>query len=71
MPARVNFTRSSSAATREKVRQNPDVQKVLLTTGDLVLKPDHHQETNAPAAWHYFEILTEIRTELQKGGTLH
>jgi hypothetical protein len=32
----------------------------------LVLKPDHHQEPNAPAAWHYFDILTEIRTKLQK-----
>ncbi|MEY4918097.1 MAG: hypothetical protein RL616_2010, partial [Verrucomicrobiota bacterium] len=56
------------AATREKVRQNPDVQKVLLATGDLILKPDHHQEADAPAAWHYFDILTEIRTELQHGG---
>jgi predicted NAD-dependent protein-ADP-ribosyltransferase YbiA (DUF1768 family) len=54
------------AATREKVKQNPEVQKVLLATGDLVLKPDHHQEPNAPAAWRYFEILTMIRTELQK-----
>ncbi len=26
-------------ATREKVRENPEVQKVLLATGDLVLKP--------------------------------
>jgi predicted NAD-dependent protein-ADP-ribosyltransferase YbiA (DUF1768 family) len=52
------------AATREKVRQNPDGQKVLLATGDLILKPDHHQETNAPAAWRYYEILTQIRTEL-------
>ena len=58
------------AATREKVRQNPEVQKVLLATGDLVLKPDHHQETNAPAAWHYFKILRQIRTELQKNGKL-
>jgi hypothetical protein len=58
------------AATREKVRQNPDVQKVLLATGDLILKPDHHQEADAPAAWHYFDILTEIRTELQHGGKL-
>jgi hypothetical protein len=58
------------AATREKVRQNPDVQKVLLATGDLILKPDHHQESNAPAAWHYFDILTEIRTELQHGAKL-
>ncbi len=56
-------------ATREKVRQNPEVQKVLLATGDLVLKPDHHQEPDAPAAWHYFEILTAIRTELQQAGT--
>ena len=36
-------------ATREKVRQNPDVRKVLLSTGNLVLKPDHHQEPDAPA----------------------
>jgi hypothetical protein len=54
-------------ATREKVKQNPEVRKVLLSTGDLILKPDHHQEPNAPAAWRYYEILTQIRTELQKG----
>jgi predicted NAD-dependent protein-ADP-ribosyltransferase YbiA (DUF1768 family) len=52
-------------ATREKVRQNANVQKVLLATGDLVLKPDHHQEPNAPAAWQYYEILTKIRDELK------
>jgi len=52
-------------ATHEKVRQNPEVKRVLLSTGDLVLKPDHHQEPNAPAAWRYYEILTQIRTELQ------
>jgi len=55
------------AATREKVRQNPEVKKVLLATGDLILKPDHRQETNAPATWRYYEILTQIRTELQRG----
>ena len=54
------------AATWEKVRQNPDVKKVLLATGDLILRPDHHQEPNAPAAWRYFDILTQIRTELHK-----
>ena len=54
------------AATQEKVRQNPEVKKVLLATGDLILKPDHHQEPNAPAAWRYYEILTQIRTELRK-----
>jgi len=53
-------------ATREKIRQNPEVQKVLLATGNLVLKPDHHQEPDAPAAWHYFDILMMIRGELQK-----
>ena len=54
------------AATWEKVKQNPEVKQVLLSTGDLILKPDHHQEANAPAAWAYYEILTQIRTELQK-----
>jgi hypothetical protein len=54
------------AATWEKVRQNPGVKRVLLATRDLILRPDHHQEPNAPAAWRYFEILTQIRTELQK-----
>jgi predicted NAD-dependent protein-ADP-ribosyltransferase YbiA (DUF1768 family) len=53
-------------ATWEKVRQNAEVKKILLATGDLVLKPDHHQEPDAPAAWRYYEILTTIRTELQK-----
>jgi hypothetical protein len=54
-------------ATREKVRQNPEVRKVLLSTGNLILKPDHHQEADAPAAWRYYEILTQIRTDLQRG----
>lgn len=52
-------------ATREKVRQNPEVRRVLLATGALILKPDHHQEPNAPAAWRYHEILTMIRRELE------
>ncbi|HYA78955.1 MAG TPA: hypothetical protein VED19_00425, partial [Candidatus Nitrosopolaris sp.] len=54
------------AATRAKVRQNPEVKKVLLATGDLILKPDHYQETNAPAAWHYYDILMQIRAGLQR-----
>lgn len=53
-------------ATRAKVLQNPEVKKVLLTTGDLNLRPDHRQEPNAPAAWRYFEILMNIRKELQR-----
>jgi predicted NAD-dependent protein-ADP-ribosyltransferase YbiA (DUF1768 family) len=53
-------------ATRAKVRQNPEVRKVLLTTGDLVLKPDHHSELNAPPEWRYYEILTRIRTDISR-----
>jgi len=53
-------------ATREKVRQNPEVKRVLLATGDLILKPDHHQEPDAPAAWRYYQILSDIRAQLQK-----
>jgi hypothetical protein len=53
------------AATWAKVNQNADVRRVLLATGDLILKPDHHSEPNAPAAWRYYEILTTIRSALQ------
>lgn len=51
-------------ATRAKVDQNPEVKRILLATGDLSLKPDHHGEPNAPPEWKYYEILTQIRTEL-------
>jgi predicted NAD-dependent protein-ADP-ribosyltransferase YbiA (DUF1768 family) len=53
-------------ATQAKVQQNPEVRKVLLATGDLILKPDHHQEANPPPAWRYYQILTRIRDELKK-----
>jgi len=56
-------------ATREKVRQNPKIERVLLATGDLALKPDHHQSPDSPAAWRYYEILTEIRDELKQKKT--
>jgi hypothetical protein len=48
-------------ATRAKVDQNPEVKRVLLATGNLKLRPDHHQEPNPPAAWRYYDILMEIR----------
>jgi predicted NAD-dependent protein-ADP-ribosyltransferase YbiA (DUF1768 family) len=51
-------------ATREKVRQNQNVRKILLATGDLILKPDHVEEPDAPPEWHYYTILTEIRSAL-------
>ena len=54
-------------ATHAKVQQNRDVRDVLLSTGDLILRPDHYQEKDAPAAWRYYEILMTIRTELRSG----
>jgi len=53
-------------ATREKVRQNPEVKRILLATGNLVLRPDHHEEQGAVAAWRYYDILMQMRTELQR-----
>ena len=53
-------------ATREKVRQDPRVRDVLLSTGDLVLRPDHRQAPDAPPAWRYFDILMAIRDELNE-----
>ena len=53
------------AAMREKVRQNPQVRQTLLATIDLVLRPDHHEEAGARAAWRYCDILMQIRAELK------
>jgi predicted NAD-dependent protein-ADP-ribosyltransferase YbiA (DUF1768 family) len=55
------------AAMRAKLEQNPDVKRVLLATGKLKLKPDHHQEPNAPREWRYNEIWMEIRNKLRSG----
>lgn len=52
-------------ATQEKVRQNENVRAVLLATKGLKLRPDHHQEPDAPPEWRYFEILTKIRDEMR------
>lgn len=53
-------------ATREKVRQNDTVRTLLLATGDLVLRPDHVEEPDAPPEWHYYTLLMELRDELRK-----
>lgn len=55
------------AATWEKVRQNASVRDVLLATGDLILRPDHRQDTDASPAWRYYDILMDIRADLQRG----
>jgi predicted NAD-dependent protein-ADP-ribosyltransferase YbiA (DUF1768 family) len=56
------------AATREKARQNPEVRKVLLATGDLVLRPDHHEEAGACPEWRYCEIWMRVRDDLRRAG---
>jgi hypothetical protein len=41
------------------------VRKILLSTGNLILLPDHVQEKDPPAEWLYNKIWMEIRSELQ------
>ncbi len=55
-------------ATWAKLNQNAQVKKVLLSTGDLVLKPDHHGEPNAPPEWRYYEIWMKIRKQIVGAG---
>ena len=53
------------AAMRAKLEQNPKVKEILLSTGNLVLRPDHYQEENPPAEWRYFQIWMDLRSELK------
>ena len=53
------------AAMRAKLNQNPEVKRILLATGDLILKPDHHGEENPPPEWKYYEIWMQLRKEMQ------
>lgn len=54
------------AATRAKIDQNPEVKKILLSTGNLKLRPDHHEDSDATIAYRYYDIYVKLRTELQK-----
>lgn len=51
----------------EKLRQNPEVLKVLLATKDLKLIADHHNSEKAPKEWHYNVLWMEIRSLIQSG----
>ncbi len=53
-------------AMRAKLAQNRRVRQVLLSTGNLILLPDHVVEANAPPEWAYFRIWMDIRGELQR-----
>jgi tetratricopeptide (TPR) repeat protein len=49
-----------------KLTQNANVRAILLSTGDLILQPDHIQEPDAPPEWRYFQLWMEIRSGLRK-----
>jgi predicted NAD-dependent protein-ADP-ribosyltransferase YbiA (DUF1768 family) len=53
-------------AMRAKLDQNPEVRKILLSTGNLILLADHVQEKNPPAEWLYNRIWMELRSELPR-----
>jgi predicted NAD-dependent protein-ADP-ribosyltransferase YbiA (DUF1768 family) len=53
------------AAMRAKLEQNSKVRKILLSTGNLILLPDHIQEKNPPAEWLYFQVWMDLRSELK------
>ena len=52
-------------AMLEKVKQNAEVKRILLLTGDLILRPDHHSEGCQAPEWKYYDLWMEIRAELQ------
>jgi predicted NAD-dependent protein-ADP-ribosyltransferase YbiA (DUF1768 family) len=55
-------------AMRAKLEQNVPVQQILLSTGDLILLPDHVEEPDPPAEWLYFRIWMDFRSNLQRKG---
>ena len=57
------------AAMKAKLEQNPQVRQILLSTGDLILLPDHVEEPDPPADWLYFKIWMDFRTDLQRALT--
>jgi predicted NAD-dependent protein-ADP-ribosyltransferase YbiA (DUF1768 family) len=57
-------------AMKAKLEQNFSVQQTLLSTGDLILLPDHIEESDPPAEWLYFRIWMNFRAILQRKGKL-
>lgn len=51
-------------AMMEKLKQNPEVKRILKATGTLILRPDHHSEGCQAPEWKYYELWMEIRSEL-------
>lgn len=53
------------SAIREKLKQNPEVMRILKLTGNLILKPDHHSEGCEAPEWKYYELWMILRDELK------
>lgn len=53
-------------AMTAKLQQNETVRRVLLSTGDLILRADHHEPPDAPPSWKYCTIWMELRAKLQQ-----
>lgn len=54
----------------KKLRYNPEVRRVLLSTGNLKLMPDHHEEECKAPEWKYYEIWMDIRQDEMRGRIL-
>jgi hypothetical protein len=48
----------------EKLQQNPQVKQILMKTGDLILRPDHHAEGCQAPEWKYYQLWKDIRETL-------
>lgn len=48
-------------AMKAKLEQNPEVERILKLTGDLILKPDHHADGCQALEWKYYELWMDLR----------
>ena len=51
----------------EKIRQNPDVRDILMSTKNLKLRPDHGVSAQSPREWHFYLLWMDIRKLIQEG----
>ncbi len=50
----------------KKLRYNYEVRRVLMATGYLKLKPDHHEEGCKAPEWKYYQLWMDIRQDIQR-----
>lgn len=53
-------------AMMEKLNQNSEVKRLLLATGDLILRPDHKNDGCQAPEWAYYQMWMEIRDSIRK-----